>query len=75
MNRVPFDPEATNYNRAQDRGHRMRTGHALTGYYVVDGGTWALVRTCGCSNEDAAPEPNPTTHAPHPSGGFYETQR
>jgi hypothetical protein len=38
------------------RGHKIRTGHALTGYYVPtgDAGIVRLVRTCGCAREELA---------------------
>jgi hypothetical protein len=38
-------------NTPQARGHLMRTGHKLTGYYVptADAGIVRLVRTCACA--------------------------
>lgn len=38
-------------NRPQARGHLIRTGHKLTGYYVPTDhpGIVRLVRTCACA--------------------------
>jgi hypothetical protein len=40
-------------DRPQARGHLIRTGHKLTGYYVPTDhpGIVRLVRTCACAND------------------------
>lgn len=50
----PFDPTASPMNAMSADGHRRRTGHELTGYYILDpnkGGISTLVRTCACADD------------------------
>lgn len=49
----PLDGERddeVDQDKPQARGHLIRTGHKLTGYYVptADAGIVRLVKTCGC---------------------------
>lgn len=53
MRTHPFDPTASPMNAMTADGHRRRTGHDLTGYYILDpnkGGISTLVRTCACAD-------------------------
>ena len=36
----------TPFRRRESRGHEMRTGHVLTGYYTFEDGIATLTRTC-----------------------------
>lgn len=46
---APFTPEASPLADLQARGHLIRSGHRLTGYYVTTtGGLSTLIRTCPC---------------------------
>jgi len=48
-----FDPQVSPLTRAMARGHLLRKGHPLGGYYVPVGrGVVKLVRTCACGNGD-----------------------
>lgn len=70
MDTHPFDPTANRANAMTAAGHRLRTGHELTGYYILDpnkGGISTLVRTCACANPDAPRPVNPYFDTPTPT--------
>ena len=50
MTNIPFDANKNRFTYEMAEGHRIRTGHKLTGFYrEVEDGIYRLIRTCDCN--------------------------